>query len=114
MHPDNRVFLVGTTNHPDTRVLRGGRFSEKFTIPLPSAEHRVQLLNRFLQGTRMQHELTISDVARQLDGASPADLQAICITAKCIAFNRTANNDQLPPPLLSSDFETATVRVRGS
>ena len=40
LHPDNRVFLVGTTNHPediDTRVLRGGRFSEKLTIPLPNA-----------------------------------------------------------------------------
>jgi transitional endoplasmic reticulum ATPase len=116
LHPDNRVFLVGTTNHAediDPRVLRGGRFSEKLTIPLPNAEHRVQLLNRFLQGTRMQHELTISDIASQLDGASPADLQAICIAAKRIAFNRTANDDQLPP-LLWSDFETATVRVRGS
>jgi hypothetical protein len=61
----------------------------------------------------MQHEFTISDVASQFDGASPADLQAICIAAKRIAFNRTANNDQLPT-LLWSDFETATVRVRGS
>ena len=59
----------------------------------------------------MQH-VTISDVARQLDSAAPGDLQAICITAKRIAFNRTANDQLLP--LLSSDFETATVRVRGS
>jgi ATP-dependent 26S proteasome regulatory subunit len=60
---------------------RRGRFSEKLTIPLPNAEHRVQLLNCFLPGTRMQHELTISDVASQLDGALPADLQAVCIAA---------------------------------
>lgn len=95
LHPDDRVFLVGTTTHPedvDTRVLRGGRFSEKLTIPLPNAEHRAQLLNRLLQGTRMQHELTISDVASQLGGASPADLQAICIAAKRVACNRTANS----------------------
>jgi len=56
LRPDNRVFLVGTTNHPediDARLLRGGRFSGKLTIPLPDVEHRVQLLNRFLQGVRM-------------------------------------------------------------
>jgi len=115
LHPDNRVFLVGTTNHPDdidTRVLRGGRFSEKLTIPLPDAEHRVQLLNRFLQGAHMQQELTIFDVANHLDGVSPADLQAICIAAKRMAFNRIANSEQLPP-LLWSDFEAAAARVRG-
>lgn len=61
----------------------------------------------------MQHELTISDVASQLDGASPADLQAIGIAAKRVACKRTANNDQLQH-LLWSDFATATVRVRGS
>ena len=71
--------VAGTIPRTLYRVLRGGRFSEKLTIPLPKAEHRVQLLSRFLQGTRMQHELTISDV--QSDGASPADLQAVCIAA---------------------------------
>ena len=44
LHPDDRVFLVGTTTHPedvDTRVLRGGRFSEnsRFRCPMPSIEH---------------------------------------------------------------------------
>jgi SpoVK/Ycf46/Vps4 family AAA+-type ATPase len=98
LHPDNRVFLVGT-NHAedvDTRVLRGGRVCEKLTIPLPNAEHRVQPLNRFLQGTRMQHEVTISDVASQLDGASPADLQAIRIAAKRIAFVRPITTNSRP------------------
>jgi transitional endoplasmic reticulum ATPase len=116
LHPDNRVFLVGTTNHLediDSRVVRGGRLSEKLAIPLPNVEHRVQLLNRFLRGARMQPGLTIFEVASHLDGVSPADLQAICIAAKRMAFNRMTNIDQLPP-LLWSDFEAAATRVRGN
>ena len=58
-------------------------------------------------GHRVQNEIIISDVASQLEGASAADLQAIHIAAKRVAFNRKANNDQLSP-LLWSNFETAT------
>ena len=41
LQPENNVFLVGTTNHPeniDPRVLRGGRFSEKIQIQLPGTD----------------------------------------------------------------------------
>ena len=112
---DNNVFLVGTTNHPeniDPRVLRGGRFSEKLVIPLPNADERMQLLARYLHGTRLDPRLTIADLASQLNGFAPADLEAMCTTAKRMAFNRMATSDQLPA-LVWSDFEAAATRVRG-
>ena len=115
LQPENNVFLVGTTNHPeniDPRVLRGGRFSEKLLIPLPDREGRVQLLSRYLKGVGLEPGLTIEDIAKRLIDLAPADLQAISTTAKRMAFNRMANNDQLPPSNWS-DFEKAIERVRG-
>jgi transitional endoplasmic reticulum ATPase len=112
----NEVFLIGTTNHPenvDSRVLRGGRFSEKIVIPLPRAEQRVQLLRNFLNGTRLESGISVEGIASDLDDASPADLQAICIAAKRMAFNRLTDDDQLPP-LNRSDFGRAAQRVLGS
>lgn len=113
LQPESNVFLVGTTNHPeniDTRVLRGGRFSEKILIPLPDSGQRVQLLNRYLQGVRFAPGLTTKEIAERLNNMSPADLQAISITAKRMAFNRLDGGDQLPP-LNWSDFEMAVERV---
>jgi transitional endoplasmic reticulum ATPase len=115
LQPENNVFLVGTTNHPeniDPRVLRGGRFSEKLLIPPPETAQRVQLLGLYLKGARLEPELAVEDIARRLSGLAPADLQAICTTAQRMAFNRIANSEQLPP-LNSSDFDMATERVRG-
>jgi transitional endoplasmic reticulum ATPase len=115
LQPENNVFLVGTTNHPeniDPRVLRGGRFSEKLLIPLPDTEERAQLLSRYLKGAGLEPGLTIENIAKRLIGLAPADLQAISAAAKRIAFIRVANCDQLPP-LNGSDFEKATERVRG-
>ena len=115
LQPENNVFLVGTTNHPeniDPRVLRGGRFSEKILIPPPETAQLVQLLGLYLKGVRLEAGLTIEDIAKRLNGLAPADLQAICMAAKRMAFHRIANSDQLPP-LNCSDFERATERVRG-
>ena len=115
LQPDNNVFLVGTTNHPediDPRVLRGGRFSEKIQVQPPGSEQRVQLLNLYLKGTRFEPGFGIQDVSDRLNGLAPADIQAICTTAKRMAFNRLTSGDQLPP-LNWSDFEKAVDRVRG-
>lgn len=110
---ENKVFLIGTTNNPeniDARVLRGGRFSEKIWIPLPRRDQRLQLLKRFLDGTRLDSTFSIEDIAGNLEGVSPADLQAICTAAKRMAFNRISGGDQLPP-LNRSDFDRAAQRV---
>jgi transitional endoplasmic reticulum ATPase len=115
LQPENNVFLVGTTNHPenvDPRVLRGGRFSEKLLIPPPETAQRVRLLGLYLKGARLEPGLTVEEIAKRLRGLAPADLQAICTAAKRMAFNRMANSDQLPP-LNWSDFDRATERVRG-
>ena len=112
---DNNVFLVGATNHPenvDPRVLRGGRFSEKIRIQLPSSEQRIELLGRYLSGVQLEPGFTLQALSERLNGLAPADLDAICTAAKRMAFNRLSDGDRLPP-LSRSDFEKAIARVRG-
>jgi transitional endoplasmic reticulum ATPase len=111
-----KYFSLAQRNHPeniDSRVLRGGRCSEKIVIPLPRAEQRVQLLKIFLNGTHLETGLGLGKIAGNLDGASPSDLQAICVAAKRMAFNRLTGGDQLPP-LNRSDFDRAAQRVLAS
>jgi transitional endoplasmic reticulum ATPase len=116
LEADNNIFLIGTTNRPeniDPRVLRGGRFSEKIEIAPPLTAQRVQLLSLYLNGTRLEPELGVRQIAERLNGFAPADLQAICTAAKRMAFNRAAQADQLAP-LSWSDFDKAIERVRGA
>ncbi len=116
LRPENSVFLVGATNHPeniDRRVLRGGRFSEKIAIDVPGRDGREKLLRKYLGPVRLEPGLEDGLIARRTDGVTPADLKAICDAAKRIAFMR-AEKDQVPPPISWADFEQAILRIRGS
>lgn len=115
LRPEHNVFLVGTTNRPesiDPRILRGGRFSEKITIGLPGDEARQRLLEKYLNGTHFAAGTTFGAVCDSLKGLSPADLEAICAAAKRMAYSRAKEADELPP-LEWDDFEQAIARVRG-
>lgn len=116
LQAEHNVFLVGTTNYPeniDPRVLRGGRFSEKIAIGLPSGDGLKRLLREYLEGVRLESDLTVEKVAEQLSGLAPADLEAISKTAKRFAFNRSGQGDEIPP-LNLTDFKMAVERVRGT
>ena len=115
LQPEQNVFLVGTTNHPDhidPRVLRGGRFSEKIEIGLPSPKSRERLLSKYLDGVALGADAGIPALADRLRDLSPADLEAISNAARRFAFNRAPDGPELPP-LIWADFEKAVQRVRG-
>ncbi len=110
------VFLVGTTNHSeniDLRILRGGRFSEKLEIRPPGPAGVERLLTRYLGKTRLEPSLGVAQVAARMAGLAPADIEAICNTAKRFAFNRAGQGDELPP-LSWLDFEKAVRRIKGA
>jgi SpoVK/Ycf46/Vps4 family AAA+-type ATPase len=116
LQPEHNILLVGTTNHVeniDSRVQRGGRFSEKIEIGVPGPESLRRLLEKYLAGAQLEPGLSLKDVAEHLSGLAPADLEAISRTAKRFAFNRAGQGDQLPA-LNLSDFKLATERVRGA
>jgi transitional endoplasmic reticulum ATPase len=115
LEAEHNVFLVGTTNRPeniDPRVLRGGRFSEKITLNPPGAANREKLVRRYLTGISLDNGMNLVRVSELLAGLAPADIEAICHTAKRMAFNRSGEEDKLPP-LTSQDFTQAMERVLG-
>jgi len=115
LEPQHNVFLIGTTNHLesiDPAILRGGRFSEKLGIGTPDQAGYRRLLKKHLDGVRLVEGLSSELLAERLSGASPADLEAICNSAKRMAMRRMAHDRDELPPLVWRDFAEAMKRVQ--
>jgi len=112
LSPQNQVFLIGTTNHLDRidpRVLRGGRFSEKIQIGLPSSALRRRLFSKFLEGVSLSPESSLSWLAAQSESLSHADVQAVCEAAKRFGYSRVGTGQGAV--LIQQDFKRALERV---
>jgi len=115
LEPNNNVFLVGATNHPeniDPSVLGGHRFSEKLHVGAPGPEGCLKLLRKYLADVQLEPSVTLERIAQDLSRSAPADIEAICAAAKRFAFSRIGEARELPP-LGVKDFEEAVNRVRG-
>ena len=115
LEPHHNVFLIGTTNHLDSidpAILRGGRFSEKLQIGTPDQNGYKRLLERHLDGVPLVDGLSRGILAERLAGVSPADLEAICNSAKRMAMRRMAHDADSLPPLSWDDFSEAMKRVQ--
>ena len=115
LEPQHNVFLIGTTNHLDSidpAILRGGRFSEKIEIGMPDRAGYMRLLKRHLDGIRLADGLSADLLAEKLSGVSPADLEAVCNSAKRMAMRRMSHDGDELPPLTWSDFSNAMRRVQ--
>ncbi len=112
---ENNVFLMGASNlldRIDPRALRGGRFSEKIQIGLPSQFLRERLFLKFLDGMPLAPDTTLGLVAMRSEGLSSADIEAVCETAKRFAYHRVKGKENVQPTLTQEDFEKAIERVR--
>ena len=115
LEPQHNVFLVGTTNHLgsiDAAILRGGRFSEKIELSTPDEGGYRQLLTKHLDGVQLIEGLSVELLAERVRGISPADLGAICNSAKRMAMRRMAETAEELPPLVWNDFTEAMKRVQ--
>lgn len=115
LEPAHNVFLIGTTNHIDQidpRVLRGGRFGEKIEIGVPNASGYRKLLERHIGRARLADGLSMDGLVLELQGVSPADLEAICKAAKRFALRRLPEDGDELPPLEWDDFAQAMKRIQ--
>jgi transitional endoplasmic reticulum ATPase len=115
LEPQHNVFLIGTTNDLssiDAAILRGGRFSEKIEIGLPHESGYQRLLTKHLDGIRLVGGLSVELLAERLKGISPADLEAVCQSAKRMAMRRMAEDAEELPPLVWNDFTEAMKRIQ--
>lgn len=69
LKPEHNVFLVGTTNYPDrvdSRILCGGRFSEKIEIGVPDEAAYGRLLTRYLGKAQLEDQQTLRASGRDV------------------------------------------------
>ncbi|MBK5939876.1 AAA family ATPase [Halochromatium roseum] len=85
------VFVLGATNRADlidAAMLRPGRFDEVVEIPLPAELDRRAILAVHLRGKPGAEAVDIEQLAISTDGASGAELAAICNRAALRAIRR--------------------------
>lgn len=112
---ENNILLIGASNfldRIDPRALRGGRFSEKIQIGLPSQSSRERLFLKFLDGMPLAADTTLGLLAMCSEGFSSADIEAVCETAKRFAYHRVKDKENARPTLSQNDFKRAIERVR--
>ena len=115
LEPQHNVFLIGTNNDLgsiDAAIFRGVRFSEKIEIGTPNESGYQRLLTKHLDGIQLSEELSVELLAERLKGISPADLDAICNSAKRMAMRRMAEDAEELPPLVWNEFTEAMKRVQ--
>lgn len=73
----NTMFFLAATNKPwkcDGALLRPGRFGSKILIPLPDYDARKYLVEIKFREMPISSDISSSDLAEKLDGASGADI----------------------------------------
>jgi len=107
-NPLSDVKIVAATNRPDIldeALLRPGRFDRIIEIPIPNYDGRNQIFR--IHMTRMAVDQTVrhADLALKTDGATGADIKAICTEAGMFAIRDNRES------VCMSDFERAIVKV---
>jgi transitional endoplasmic reticulum ATPase len=83
------VILVAATNRPDMldpALLRAGRFGRHIEIPFPDFESRKKIFNIHLKNKPISKDISIDQLAEQLEGYTGADIQAICEEATILTI----------------------------
>lgn len=83
------IGIVAATNRPDIldpALLRPGRFDRFIEVPLPTIEGRIQILSIHTKDMSFSEEANIELLAELTEGASGADLKAICTEAGMFAI----------------------------
>ncbi|MCB0309762.1 MAG: ATP-binding protein [Bdellovibrionales bacterium] len=83
------LLLLGNTNTPwliDEAMLRPGRFDETIYIPMPDSEARREICRMNLVDVPMADDVSLDELALNLDGYSGADIAHFCYRACSMAF----------------------------
>ncbi|HXX55451.1 MAG TPA: proteasome-activating nucleotidase [Methanoregula sp.] len=107
---DNRgdIRIMAATNRVDMldpALLRPGRFDRLIKIPLPDLEARRDILQIHARSMHLT-EVSMEMIAAMTEGATGAELQAVCREAGMIAVRREAESVEM------ADFLNAVRKVR--
>jgi peroxin-1 len=96
------VYVLAATSRPDLidpALLRPGRLDKSLECGMPTFEDRADILRAVAQKVRVGHEVTSrwDDVARETEGYSGADLQAVVYNAQLEAVHDVLGEGDLDP-----------------
>jgi len=87
--PRGDVKIIGATNRIDIldpAILRPGRFDRIIEVPLPSYEGRIQIFKIHTRKMKLAEDVNFAELANLTEGASGADIKAICTEAGMFAI----------------------------
>lgn len=104
------VGIVAATNRPDIldpALLRPGRFDRFIEVPIPNEDGRVEILKIHTRNMSLDDEVDIRHVAALSEGASGADLKAICTESGMFAIREERST------VTMNDFMDAVDKIIG-
>ncbi len=107
-NPLGEVKIIGATNRPDIldeALLRPGRFDRIIEIPIPNFEARSEIFKIHAKRMNMDQTVNLEELGVRTEGATGADIKAICTEAGMFAIRE--NRDIVTMP----DFEKAIAKV---
>lgn len=87
--PRGDVKVIGATNRIDIldpAILRPGRFDRIIEVPMPTFEGRIQIFRIHTRKMKLAEDVDFKELARVTEGASGADIKAICTEAGMFAI----------------------------
>ena len=109
-NPLGEVKIIGATNRPDIlddALLRPGRFDRIIQIPMPSHDARVTIFKIHTRKMSLAAEVDYSLLAARAEGATGADIHAMCTEAGMFAIREDRDL------VTMLDFERAVDKVQG-
>jgi transitional endoplasmic reticulum ATPase len=107
------VLVIAATNRPDmldTALLRPGRFDKILLVNAPTIEGRENILKIHTKNMPLAKGIKISDLAKDTDGFTGADLEALTREAAMIALRENMEAKEVS----KKHFEEALNKVKPS
>lgn len=102
------VKIIGATNRIDIldpALLRPGRFDRMIDFPMPNGEARTSIFKIHARNLRIDGELNFKKLVELTEGATGADIKAICTEAGMFAIRKEAE------AIIKDDFVEAINKV---
>jgi proteasome regulatory subunit len=108
--PLANVKIIAATNRPDIlddALLRPGRFDRIIEIPVPTYQGRAEIFRIHSKGMAIREAVDFEALASRCDGATGADIRAICTEAGMWAIREERES------VTVADFDRAVEKVIG-
>lgn len=88
----DNIIVIGATNRVedlDSALLRPGRFTDKFCVPLPeTVAERKQIFKIYMANKKFSDDVVLDDLAHETVGFSPAQIEALLNEAAILSVRK--------------------------